>query len=730
MAAIGKEVSHVQSLCFTIGEFSTSAPNLVRVMDVVGDRIIPPDIDPSKVKRFDNRETLFFREALRDTQTVGFLAVYDWRTYESISDPTNDYTDVQILNDLIPIEVIDVKSAKNPDELAEKLQSGVSATPMAESRHILFTYESNKFSSCGILIPRGGMVRGDDGLLRLSENITVGKIYTIPESKIISIIIPTPFCGRQGFPTKIRLCKIFDIGTEDETYCLRSPIELVRSIILSKASWPRYSKLIGGTHAQHDALKTFIASIGEDSLIQEIAKRASVSDKAAAQFLDKFREAGAEMLHAADFDKETLEDIINSNEQLRAECVEYGKSQWLEKNQVVIKEAEERAAASKEEADKLEAQKNALEEQTKTLQGKFQKISSEVKEKESLVKNVPVLLRKQLTAGSADFYKMMTSRMLCGTGHISGAIRQSEEIQCERVDGGTYSEALDCLEKNLIAIGIPEHPYLRYYAALLLGAYYRKETCLIYGRTASAIVKAVCAAVSGRSQDILECSGEWDYPLWETALDGDGGALEVRGALLYGWVDRILFDCTERKKPCFITEPDDGQVMRINDDERLNYPFPIIEAEGMWAIPDAMMKTAALEDGTPIVYVPQGDAQPQPKFDDLAFHRFSEFGLAIMKKDERDNSRIMDSLFCGDKIKMPKNSEGYCMSIPQKEEEKKKTPPPAPPKPEPSVTAPKKNPAERNPAFTTPPPKMIIPGGWNSPNGTGGLVAINKLHKR
>ena len=169
MPGTGRIVSQATSLCLCVSPYTTASPNLLRLMDVVGDRIVPADINPDKPKRFDNRDAFFYGKI---ALAPGDIAVFDWSTEESANNADSDYTTISIDSEAIPIELIPVRGVNSPEDLVEKLRAGVPATPKAENRHILFTFESNKFLHCGILIPKGALERLDNGMVRVVNSLS------------------------------------------------------------------------------------------------------------------------------------------------------------------------------------------------------------------------------------------------------------------------------------------------------------------------------------------------------------------------------------------------------------------------------------------------------------------------------------------------------------------------------------------------------------------------------
>lgn len=595
MAGNGRIVSAEYSVGVCISNFSNSAPNIIRLMDVVNERIVPVAIDPTQPKRFSNRDAFFYDKT---TMHPGEIAVFYWEAEENLEKKDSDYITIRLEPELIPIEIIPVAGAHSPDDLVEKLRVGVNATPMAETRHVLFSFASNKFVHTGILIPKNALTRMSDGKVKVVEALTVAKIYQIAASKVANVSMPKAPYGT-SLPSSILLCKVFDLGTEDDVVCLRSPIELVKSVILSKASWPRYSKLIGGTHAEHDAFKSFLAAIGEPTIVKDIMTAASVSETVAMKFLDEFREQAGNLLHANELDKETIDSIIQSNENLRTECVESGKKLWLEKNQELIAEAEKQASEKKAELDALEAKKTAAEKETQTISEKLKKINNEYREKQASIKNVPALLKKYLTDGSSEIYRMMTERALCGFGG-GGTIRPSEELTCESVPGGTYTEALNCLAERLVDIGANDIDSAIEYAALLLACYYNKETCVITGHSASEVIRSLSAVVCNRSQDILECSSNWDPTLWEVALNGEGEILEIRDDSLE-WFHRMTFDLIAHKKRCFLAYPHENISLTDTEyNQFITMDMNALIPHMKWTTD--LPKTAVAEDGS-LAYV-------------------------------------------------------------------------------------------------------------------------------
>lgn len=610
MPGTGRIVSQATSLCLCVSPYTTASPNLLRLMDVVGDRIVPADINPDKPKRFDNRDAFFYGKI---ALAPGDIAVFDWSTEESANNADSDYTTISIDSEAIPIELIPVRGVNSPEDLVEKLRAGVPATPKAENRHILFTFESNKFLHCGILIPKGALERLDNGMVRVVNSLSTARVYQLPTSKVTEVSIPAFFANNQNFPNSITFCKVFDIGTEDDVICLHSPVDLVKRIVLSRASWTRYSKLVGGTHAEHDAMKNFISLVGEDSLVQEIMRCASVNEATAMQFLREFEQKAADSIHVNEIDRETIESIVTSSETLHNECVEYGKKLWLEKNQGLIKEAEDKVAASQAEVDALETQKLTLQKETQEASLRLKRLSDESKEKQAAVKNIPAMLRKYLTSGNSEFYRLMTERTLGGIG--GGLVRPSEDLSCQRVKGGTYTEALGCLAARLEALGFKTADAAKEYAALLLACFYQNETCILMGSAASEVVRSLCAVISNQSQDILECSGSWDPTLWEVALGGEGKALEIRGAFDEDWFDRMAFDMMTHKKACFVTVP--YVIENISDMVNENL-FPVLILDDELPVPvwnAAAPQTAAAEDGT-LTMVSHKEGEGRGKFND------------------------------------------------------------------------------------------------------------------
>lgn len=260
------------SLCITSRpEFSDARPNLMRVADVADGRLVKASVNSEQERIFENRDAFFYKDITSEQSKIGYLGFYRWSTTEQMENPMKDYVQVSPVCGQTPTEVISMSHLEDQRQLVKKLLAGVAITPTAETRHILFTIEESKYSCVGLLVEKGSLKQQADGLFALSKQVSILKQYVILTRNILTI--PVPMAGKLqecGVPKTLRLCERLDLGEADEIINVKSPVEIVRDIVLQKASWGRYSQLIdGGTHAQHDALKAFIAQVGEDTLMEE-----------------------------------------------------------------------------------------------------------------------------------------------------------------------------------------------------------------------------------------------------------------------------------------------------------------------------------------------------------------------------------------------------------------------------------------------------------------------------
>lgn len=563
------------SLCITSRpEFSDARPNLMRVADVADGRLVKASVNSEQEWIFENRDAFFYKDITSEQSKIGYLGFYRWSTTEQMENPMKDYVQVSPVCGQTPTEVISMSHLEDQRQLVKKLLAGVAITPTAETRHILFTIEESKYSCVGLLVEKGSLKQQADGLFALSKQVSILKQYVILTRNILTI--PVPMAGKLqecGVPKTLRLCERLDLGEADEIINVKSPVEIVRDIVLQKASWGRYSQLIdGGTHAQHDALKAFIAQVGEDTLMEEIAKRTGASTTAAEAYLYEFLGKASQLLESGAIEKRTIEQIVQNTESLRADCVEAGRAIWEKENTDIVSDAKRTLDAARNESEKKRRELDDMDKRIASAKAELQKLDKNIQNNQAIISGIESSVRKQMAASGAELNRFYAQRALSGSGANAAILRPGHEAGYQEEDGWTAVAA--CIQRGLEGAGMSARTTVRAgLAAALAAAAARKDTVLLSGLAASEIVKIVSIAVCGRTQDILECNGAWDPTMWEVAMERDTPVIEVRGAFDYNngsdstALSRMLFDCLQRKKACFITTPDVALLREVYTDQ-------------------------------------------------------------------------------------------------------------------------------------------------------------------
>ena len=346
-------------------------------------------------------------------------------------------------------------------------------------------------------------------------------------------------------------------GLPRTLYHLKSPLDIVKSIVLSSISWNAY-KAREITRAEYRMFKDFIGAIPVDDVTHKIEVAFHCSHPAAEDLLNKFLNAVWKYVDGDSVEDDVVRSAISANTDLQEKTKSLIRKDWEIENENFLVRA-------RQELDLLHAElksaTESLNEAQKSLiktQAEEQRLSGVIAQKEKLAEDVEKAVSERIQRArenAADFIASMA--FVSGQQvQVVNAATPALAGDTPQPDMATYCacpefESFDDLEAHhswgdvintaiyeLAEAGVAEQ-YRSGLAAFLCAAYIEKQPILLVGPNAIDIAKAFSAAVAAHKHGILYCEGNYAHKAIEKiGADGEDIVI-VNNLLASAWINRL-----------------------------------------------------------------------------------------------------------------------------------------------------------------------------------------------
>lgn len=480
---------------------------------------------------FTNRDKIFYKDGPSDED---FYGIWIWSAIPNENDPAKDYVVSNYYAKISPIEIVQIKEATSIDRLINILKKGIEY--QLHSRKTMFAFTSNG-QFVGILC-NSKELNTDNGKITFAEDCIVVPVYEFSADNIMHLSNGLSFYKNAfaGLPNKL--------------YHLKSPLDIVKELVLSSISWTAYKK-IGTIHAEFREFKDFIEAIPVGDITRKIEKACRCSNPAAKDLLNSFLELVWKYVDGDSIDGSVILSAISTKTELKEKTKELVRKDWEAENEKLLTEAKNKLDLLNAELNSATNDLARAQEVLDQKKSEEERLAGIIAEKQKLAEDVEkeVAARiKKARENAADFIANMA--FVSGQYTQGVALQTSAEAPSKyivnpesesRSEPDTYHSWTDVINHTAYELedaGVAQK-YSIGLAAFLCAAYIKKQPVLLVGPNAVDIVQAFSAAVTGGKYGTLCCEGSYDNQT--VAQIGFNGEKIVMVSNLFssGWINRL-----------------------------------------------------------------------------------------------------------------------------------------------------------------------------------------------
>ena len=488
---------------------------------------------------FTNRDKIFYKDG---PSQDGFYGIWTWSAVPNENDPSKDYILSRYNTEIDAIELVPFTQATSLDGLVSLLKEGINYHP--HSRRVMFSICTSKGQYTGILCTAKELNTVNEKT-HISKDCIVVPVYEFTNADVIHLDNGLSFYGNAfaGLPSKL--------------YQLKSPLDIVKDIVMSSISWATY-KMRDVTRAQYKTFKDFIDAIPVDDITCKIGAACRCSDPAAKELLDEFLSIVWQYVDGDSLEDDIIRSAISVNTELQEKAKELIHQDWEKENERLLTEAQQKL-------DLLHAELKSATEDLGKAQDAFNKTKAEderlsdiIAEKEKLADGVEKAIAERIQNARENVADFIANMAFVGGQPmqvVKAATLPSVEAISE-LNTSTYCtypefEHLDELEVHhswtdvintavfeLAEAGVAEK-YRNGLATFLCAAYIEKQPLLLVGPNAIDIAQAFCTATTAHKHGVLYCeSGGVHQAIEKIGADGEDIVI-INNLLAGGWMNRL-----------------------------------------------------------------------------------------------------------------------------------------------------------------------------------------------
>lgn len=488
---------------------------------------------------FTNRDKIFYKDG---PSKDGFYGVWTWSAVPNENDPSKDYILSRYNTELDAIELVTFTQATSLDELVSLLKEGINYQP--HSRRVMFSIGTSKGQHTGILCTAKELNTVNEKT-NISKDCIVVPVYEFTNADVIHLNNGLSFYGNAfaGLPSKL--------------YHLKSPLDIVKDIVMSSISWATY-KTRNVTRAQYKTFKDFIDAIPVDDITCKIGVACRCSDPAAKELLDEFLSIVWQYVDGDSLEDEIIRSALSANTELQEKAKELIRQDWEKENERLLAEALQKLDLLRAELKSAtEDLSNAQEAFSKT-KAEDERLSGIIAKKEKLADGIEKAVAARIQKARENAADFIASMAFVGGQpvQIVGSTTPTSVDAASELDTAVYRtfpefEHLDELEAHhswadvintavfeLAEAGIAEQ-YRSGLSAFLCAAYIEKQPLLLTGPNAIDIAQAFSAAVTAHKHGVLCCEGNHVRQAIKKMGADDEDIVIINNLLASGWMNRL-----------------------------------------------------------------------------------------------------------------------------------------------------------------------------------------------
>lgn len=537
---------------------------LIRLADINKD-IINPFIANNDVPHyFENRDRLFQRDG---PENVGFIGVWGWTATPRDTDPHKDFIESKFFPDFEPLQVVVVSGIISEKQLLEKIKAGIEFVP--HGRNVLFAFLESEGICIGLLC-QGNDCTIVDGILRINEDVLILPAYHFPTSDIINL-------NGSWF------LRSLNPGSPLKTVAVRPPVEIVKSVVLQKASWPSL-KAKGLTKKEWRDVRDFLDSINGTSMQEEIAEKCKCDIEIAQKYIHEFIDNANNYIDGNDFDTNVLASIVESHSELMRRCENIVDKRWKSENEAILESANQRLSDVRAAALEQERRHSELLEDLKSAEKKLNDISEKAIQQEQFSLEVEQKVRTRIESARADVAGFISEMMFANSTYFQSANQVAKNyspvftnsvwIAQDAENFETQKEFIEIFDSELLEAGVTEKATSAV-SAYIYAAYCNHIPLILAGPNGDSIVDALSVTLYGKTASKIECS---QIPFMEAmaAIDAsDDDIFILRDPLQSNWINHLPELLSRSTKQLYSVSPY-SEDLCIEPRSLYNYAMPLL----------------------------------------------------------------------------------------------------------------------------------------------------------
>ena len=619
-----KEFS-VKSLCLVSkGE---SGFFLARLADIVGkNKLVAFSQDEHEAKNFSNRNLWFMTDQYLPVGiSVGSVGIWNLTSIPNINVATKDYIKTSYSSADTPIEIHCLNEANTCLEIINKLKTGIVFKPICKK--IFFCYSPKRGLLQGILVSLDNLNIRNNLTYLITTDLTSLPVYLINESLY-------NFLSFKQIPNRW-FHNSLDLGKETDRILVKSEMDIIREIIIKRASWP-IMKQKGISKNDWKFYKEFINVISDNDFYEEIANNLYCKEKTAKAKVDEFISKCENFVNGQDFDTEVIASIIKRHSELNTICMKQAANFWEKEHQDKVKEAKDELQNIKIQAseirlkafEKAEKEIEQEKEKNKKEEKRIQNLLNEANKKEQEIRNKEEEYRKKLVEYQKDedrikneiseakksleiiklecsekskigdevknkiankiqeakkdissfmseytFFSEIISKQLNTLANhtISQYSIKKSELYEEEI--ANYNELIEYLKENLLNAGVDEN-LSKGFAIFLFVLLKNTNALLLSGPNSEAIANAISHTCFGDELEILNCFGDFNWQSFEELKKSDKKLILVKNPFCHSWLENII-DLINQNERTYILSCSFSDDLLLESKNLYNYIVPV-----------------------------------------------------------------------------------------------------------------------------------------------------------
>lgn len=495
--------------------------------------------DENLAPYYSNRGNFYYEDG---PSTDGFYGVWSWSADENKYNPSKDYVRSRYNTELDAIELFIFTQATSLYELASLLKGGVDWQP--HSRRIMFAFPVSKGEYVGILCAIKDL-NVSEGKSSIQERVNAVPVYEFTDADILPLSSGL-FFYKNAFA-----------GVPNRLYYLRTPLDVVKGIVMESISWDAY-KLRALTRTERRAYKDFLAALPVDNITYRIGNACNCSNPAARELLAEFLSSANKYIDGDSLEDRIVLSAISASAELQDRTKRLLREDWEKENEMLLTEAQQKLNLLRAELGTVTENLNEAQAALNKTKAEDERIAGIIAEKEKLAEDVERAVAERIQKASenaADFVASMAffrgqQAQLAGSATCTSNEVEAEsniprycvypelESPDELCVHHSWADVITTAGYELAEAGVAQQ-HIGGFAAFLCAAYIEKQPVLLIGPNAIDIAEAFSAAVAAHKRGVLDCEGSYSRREIEKIGAGGEDIVIINNLLAGGWMNRL-----------------------------------------------------------------------------------------------------------------------------------------------------------------------------------------------